>query len=88
MKSIQVTLGILSLLLLSISLLVNYNNGVIISLIGLFISLILRQVRLQKYAYILGHPDRHAGKYGSDNSSDLLTQAETYEEDIKKKKGN
>ncbi|WP_010532241.1 hypothetical protein [Lentibacillus jeotgali] len=81
MKKAQSIFAIPSLSLFFIFLLLNYRTGVFISLGVILIALIIRQIRLQKYTYILGHPDRHA-RYN--RSDDLLDQAETYVKEYEK----
>ncbi|WP_430787286.1 hypothetical protein VBD025_16050 [Virgibacillus flavescens] len=88
MKKIQLMIGVPSLILLFLSLFLNYKSGLLISIGGAFVSLIIRQIRLQKYSYMLGHPDRHFGRFSNDNSIDPLEQAETYEKDFEKESNN
>ncbi|MFC2949993.1 hypothetical protein [Virgibacillus sediminis] len=84
MKKIQLMIAVPSSILLFLSLFLGYNTGLYISMGGIFVSLIIRQIRIQKYAYMLGHPDRHLGRFSNDNSIDPLEQAETYEIDFEK----
>ena len=86
MKLSQAIIGIPSALLLFISIYLNYKTGLYIALGGCFFALIIRQIRLHKYSYMLGHPDRHSDKFGYDASSDPLDQAETYDIDEKEHK--
>ncbi|SFG15027.1 hypothetical protein SAMN05216353_12525 [Halobacillus alkaliphilus] len=85
MKLFQAIIGIPSLLLFFISISLNYKTGLFIALGGCFFALTIRQIRLHKYAYRLGHPDRHSDKfsYDDDDFIDPLDQAETYEIDEK-----
>lgn len=83
MRKIQLMISLPSSILLIYSLLTDYKTGLFISLGGVFVSLIIRQIRLQKYSYMLGHPDRHFDRISHDDSMDPLEQAETYELDSK-----
>lgn len=65
MKIIQIIIAIPSCFLLLFSLLTSYKAGLIIAMAGIFVGLLLRQVRLWKYRAILGHPSR---RYSSDES--------------------
>ncbi|WP_377890785.1 hypothetical protein [Alkalihalobacillus sp. R86527] len=84
MKKSQVIIGIPSGLLLLISMLISYEPGIIFGLSGCFVALVLRQIRLHRYSYRLGHPDRYSDEYGYGSSDDLLDEAETYERDEKR----
>ncbi|MCA0988520.1 hypothetical protein [Guptibacillus algicola] len=84
MKRSQAIIGIPSSLLLLISMLVSYEPGLIFGLSGCFVALVLRQIRLHRYSYRLGHPDRHSDEYGYGVSDDLLDEAEMYERDEKR----
>ncbi|GAA0603100.1 MULTISPECIES: hypothetical protein [Virgibacillus] len=80
LKKIQLIIGLPSGILLLTSLFLDYRIGLFISLGGGLVALIIRQIRLQKYVYMLGHPDRHLSRGDSD---DLLEKAETYEIDYR-----
>ncbi len=85
MKKIQLMIAVPSLILLLLSLLLNSKTGSFISLGGVFVSVIIRQIRLHRYSYMLGHPDRHFNRCDRiryDDSWDPLDQAETYEIDF------
>ncbi|WP_156291869.1 hypothetical protein [Oceanobacillus salinisoli] len=86
MKKIQLLIAVPSAILLFLSLFLNYKTGLFISMGGVFVSFIIRQIRLQKYSYMLGHPDRHFGRFSNDNSIDPLEQAETYEIDFERER--
>ena len=58
MKKAQIIIAIPSSLLLIISLLTSYKAGIFIAMAGLFIALLLSQIRLWKYNEILDHPSR------------------------------
>ncbi|WP_273833892.1 hypothetical protein [Guptibacillus sedimenti] len=58
MKKVQIILAIPSGFLLIYSLLTSYKAGQFIAMAGLFITLLVRQVRLWKYGAILTHPSR------------------------------
>ncbi|MGG1686539.1 hypothetical protein [Pseudalkalibacillus sp. NRS-1564] len=65
MKRVQIIIAIPSCFLLLFSLLTSYKAGLIIAMAGIFVGLILRQVRLWKYRAILDHPSR---RYSSEES--------------------
>ncbi|WP_226659045.1 hypothetical protein [Pseudalkalibacillus hwajinpoensis] len=58
MKKAQILMAISSSPLLLYSLLTSYKAGFVIAMAGLFIALLLRQIRLWKYRAILDHPSR------------------------------
>ena len=58
MKKAQMVIVILLSLLLLFSLLTSYKAGLFIAMAGLFISLLLRQIRLWKYGTIFDHLSR------------------------------
>ncbi|MDL4842375.1 hypothetical protein [Aquibacillus rhizosphaerae] len=89
MKKIEWMIQLPSLILLLISLLLNYKTGSFISIAGVFLSLIIRQIRLHKYSYILGHPERHfyrRDRVSGSEAWDDVDQAETYERDFEEDK--
>ncbi|MBM7578158.1 hypothetical protein [Jeotgalibacillus terrae] len=78
MKQLQAIIGIPSAILLLLGLYFSYQPLLYIALAGCFAALVIRQVRLHKYSYMLGHPDRRYDESGYDASADPLDQAETY----------
>ncbi|MYL65112.1 hypothetical protein GLW07_17275 [Bacillus hwajinpoensis] len=58
MKKAQMLIAIPSGFLLVFSLLTSYKAGQFIAMAGLFITLLVRQIRLWKYGTILDHPSR------------------------------
>ena len=58
MKKAQMIIAIPSSLLLLFSLLTSYKAGLFIVMAGLFIALLLRQIRLWKYGGIFNYPSR------------------------------
>ncbi|PFG12182.1 hypothetical protein [Bacillus sp. es.036] len=58
MKKAQMIIAIPSGFLLIFSLLTSYKAGQFFAMAGLFITLLVRQVRLWKYGTILDHPSR------------------------------
>lgn len=58
MKKMQVIIAIPSIPLLLFSLLTSYKAELFIAMAGLFVALLLRQIRLWKYRAILDHPSR------------------------------
>jgi len=58
MKKAQMIIAIPSVFLLIFSLLTSYKAGQFIAMAGLFITLLVRQIRLWKYGEILTHPNR------------------------------
>ena len=58
MKKAQIIIAIPSGFLLIFSLLTSYKAGQFIAMAGIFIALLLSQIRLWKYSAILDHPSR------------------------------
>ncbi|WP_273851991.1 hypothetical protein [Guptibacillus spartinae] len=58
MKKTQIIIAVPSSLLLVISMITSYKAGLFIAMAGLFVALLLRQIRLWKYRAILDHPSR------------------------------
>ncbi|MCA0173951.1 hypothetical protein [Bacillus sp. RAR_GA_16] len=58
MKKTQMIIAVPPSLLLIISLITSYKAGLFIAMAGLFVALLLRQIRRWKYGAILDHPSR------------------------------
>ena len=79
LKKLQIIISLPSVILMSISLIFNYKYLMYISLAGIFLALIIKQVRSSRKKYVLGHPERKKDKYYYD---DYESEGELSEIDI------